>query len=549
MNIRYRLRTTSWTAQDKPNSETKHMELRRRTFIGAMMASTMLVRAGMAQETPTKGGTLIISQADGTPRVLNPAVQSGTGTGLPGTKLFATPLRFDENWNPQPYLAEAWEVSEDGLQVTLHLRENATFHDGVPITSDDVAFSIDVIKNNHPFKTMLAPVTSVDTPDPLTAVINLEHPHPTLILAMSGPLMSIIPKHIYGDGQDLKTHPRNSEDVVGSGPFKLVEFQRDEHIILERYDGYWEDHLPHLDRIVIRILPESSGRTIAMENGELQLTAFESEPTVIQQLQKADGVTITNDGYGGIGPIDWLAMNTTRGPLQDKRVRQAIAYAIDKNFILNALLFGTAKDARTGIHPDSPFYNPDVPTYEFDLDKAAALLDEAGFPLKDGKRFELNIELPGFPGYRSRTEYVKAALAKVGIEVTVRSYPDFASWADVMGKMEFDLAWDNVYNWGDPVIGVHRTFISSNIGNGVWSNTQGYSNPKVDEILALAANENDQAKRKALYDEFQAIVAEDLPLYPVNATPLYTAYSDNVGGLPKGIWSVLDPMDGAYLKA
>jgi peptide/nickel transport system substrate-binding protein len=99
--------------------------------------------------------------------------------------------------------------------------ENAVFHDGTPITSEDVAFSVDTIKAHHPFKSMFAPVVSVDTPDAHTAVLNLSKPHPALMLAMSGQLMAIIPKHIYGDGQDPKTHPRNTENVIGSGPFKL----------------------------------------------------------------------------------------------------------------------------------------------------------------------------------------------------------------------------------------------------------------------------------------------------------------------------------------
>ena len=168
-----------------------------------------------------RGGTLVMA-IQSTPRHLNPAVQSGTATGIPGTQLFAAPLRYDEGWNPQPYLAESWSVSDDGLAVTLNLVKGATFHDGQPITSEDVAFSVETVKANHPFKSMFAPVEEVQTPDAHTAILKLSEPHPALMLAMSSQLLSIIPKHIYGDGQDPKSHPRNSENVVGSGPFKLV---------------------------------------------------------------------------------------------------------------------------------------------------------------------------------------------------------------------------------------------------------------------------------------------------------------------------------------
>ncbi|WP_245999045.1 ABC transporter substrate-binding protein [Paracoccus methylarcula] len=524
------------------------MNLKLRSYLAAAMVTVLACAPAMAQDAPKQGGTLVVSLPGGTPRSLNPAVQSGVATGFPGTQLFAAPLRYDEDWTPQPYLAKSWEISEDGLKVTLHLQENATFHDGEPITSEDVAFSVEVIKEHHPFKSMFEPVTSVDTPDEHTAVLNLAHPHPALMLAMSGQLMAIIPKHIYGDGQDPKSHPRNNQDVVGSGPFKLVEFKPGEHVVLERYEGYWEEGLPYLDRIVARIINDSSARAIALQNGEIQMATFENEPTILSRLQDAEGLNLTTDGYGGVGPIDWLAMNTTRGPLKDVKVRQAIAYAIDKNFILNALLRGTATEARTGIHPDSPLYNPDVNAYELDLDKANALLDEAGYPLEGGKRFELNIELPGFPGYKAQTEYVKAALAKVGIAVNVRSHPDFPSWAEKVGSMEFDLSFDSVYNWGDPVIGVNRTYLSSNIDKGIWSNTQGYSNERVDELLNTAATESDPEKRKALYKEFQEIVAEEVPIYVTNAVPMHTIYADKVGNPPMGIWASSSPYDKVYLK-
>ena len=193
--------------------------------------------SSLTAETPTRGGTLIAT-LNSNVRNLNSAVQSGTVPGFPGAQLFASPLRYDENWTPQPYLAESWNISEDGLTVTLNLVKNATFHDGHPITSSDVAFSVKVIQENHPFKSMFAPVASVDTPDEHTAVLNLSQPHPALMLAMSGQLMSIIPEHIYGDGQNPKTHPRNNKDVVGSGPFKLVEFKNGEHVIVERYDDF-----------------------------------------------------------------------------------------------------------------------------------------------------------------------------------------------------------------------------------------------------------------------------------------------------------------------
>ena len=124
----------------------KHMM---KGLFAATAAAAVLATGAVAQDAPQSGGTLVTVMG-GTPRVLNPAVQSGIVTGLVGAQMFAAPLRYDEGWNPQPYLAKSWEVSDDGLSVTLHLQEDATFHDGVPIKSSDVAFSVDVIKAHHP---------------------------------------------------------------------------------------------------------------------------------------------------------------------------------------------------------------------------------------------------------------------------------------------------------------------------------------------------------------------------------------------------------------
>ena len=498
-------------------------------------------------EEPKMGGTLITVLGSNV-RNLNSAVQSGIVTGFPGAQLFASPLRYDENWEPQPYLAETWEVSEDGLTVTLNLVKDATFHDGMPLTSEDIAFSVEVIKTNHPFKSMFAPVDSVSTPDAHTAILNLSRPHPALMLAMSGQLMSIIPKHIYGDGEikDVKTHARNNENVVGSGPFKLTEFKNGEHVILERFDDFFIEGRPYLDKIVMRIITDPAARAIAYENGELHMGAFESLPRIINRLKKVDSLTVTSDGYGAIGPVDWLAMNTTKGPLADVRVRKAIAYAVDKNFIHKALMQGTASDSTSGIHPDSPFYAAQE-GYEVDLEKSAALLDEAGFPVKDGTRMSLTIDF-GWPGVKPQVEYVKAALKKVNIDVQVRASADFPTWAKKMGTMDFDMSWDTVFNWGDPVIGVHRTYDSTNIAKGVWSNTQGYSNARVDELMAMAAVESDPTKRKALYGEFQQIIADELPVYHTNTVPYHTVYNDKVGNPPLGIWGSSTPIDMTYLK-
>ena len=505
-----------------------------------LVCASAIAMSSVASSLWADGGTLVIASTQ-VPRHLNGAVQSGIATAVPSTQIFASPLRYDENWNPQPYLASSWDVAGDGKTVTLNLVQNATFHDGTPVTSEDVAFSIMTVKENHPFKSMFAPVDTIDTPDAHTVVINLSQPHPALLLALSPALAPVLPKHIYGDGQDPKSHPANSAPI-GSGPFMLEEFTPGEAIVMKKNPNFFIDGRPKLDEIIVRIIKDPSALLIAMENQEADMYPFMAGSQEIRRLEKADHLGITNEGYAAVGPINWLAFNTASPKLSDVRVRQAIAYAVDRDFITKALHRGTSQVQRGPIIESSPFFDASIPAYNVDLDKANALMAEAGY----GDGMELTVDyIPGpKEQQQSVAEYLKSQLKKIGINVTVRAAPDFPTWAGRVGGHDFELSMDVVFNWGDPVIGVHRTYLSSNIRKGViWSNTQQYSNASVDDLLNAAAVEMDPTKRAAVYAQFQQQVAADVPVYWINSLPYHTAYDKRLTNLPTGIWGTMHPMD------
>lgn len=519
--------------------------------MGALLTTAMaalLCLPAQAQE-PKRGGTFIIGSTQ-VARHLNGAVQSGVATAVPSTQLFASPLRFDDQWRPQPYLAESWDLAADGKSLTLRLRKNAVFHDGKPVTSADVAFSIMAIKANHPFKTMMGPVEKVETPDPYTAIIRMSEPHPAIVLAMSPALCPILPKHIY-EGGDLKNNPRNSNDVVGSGPFKLAEFSAGKRIVLERFDKFFLPGKPYLDKVIISITPDASSLMLSLERGVIQMLPFVAVASDLKRLKTDKNIVLTDKGYEGIGPINWLAFNLERAPLSDLKVRKAIATAIDKKFITKVLMGGFSTIADGPIVPTSPFAVTDLVRYPYDLKKAAAMLDEAGHKANaDGVRFKLTIDyLPG-PDDQQRNvaEYIRGQLKKIGIMVEVRTSADFPSWAKRLASHDFDMSMDQVFNWGDPVIGVARTYLSNNIKPIIWTNTQSYKNSEVDQLLATAGGLLDPTKRKAYYATFQKIVTDELPINFINVVPYHTAASKTVGNLPTSIWGPMSPYDEVYLK-
>ena len=229
------------------------------------------------------------------------------------------------------------------------------------------------------------------------------------------------------------------------------------------------------------------------------------------------------------------------------RVRQAISYAMDREFIVKKLQSGLTRVATGPIAPGSPFHTDKVEPYKLNLEKANQLLDAAGLKRgADGTRFAMTMDYsPGSPSnYQNIAEYLGPQLKKIGIAVTVRSSPDFPTWAKRIGGQDFETSMDAAFNYGDPVIGVHRTYLSSNIKQGVvWSNTQSYVNPKVDELLAAATIERNQEKRKALYYEFQKLVVNDVPVAFTHVWSVATVADKSLKNLPVTIWSTLTPFD------
>ena len=497
-----------------------------------------------------KGGVLVVGTTQ-RPRHLNAAVQSGIATMFPAAQLFASPLRMGADWKPQPFLAEKFELSADNRSVVLTLRRDALFHDGRPITAEDIKFSIETIRDHHPFKSMYAPVNAVTIDGPLRAVVRLAEPHPALLLAMSTSLTPIIPKHIFGDGIDPKVHPRNT-NPVGSGPFKLVEFKPGEHLILERFDKFFLPGLPKLDRIIVKEYKDPSSLLLAFERGEVDVHPGLLDPREIERAKKIPGANIIKDAAPAVGPLVWLAFNTKSPKLADKRVRQAIHYAIDKKTLIDSLLGGVHKRSTGPIAAGSPFHAADVERYDFNLAKAAQLLDAAGLkPGANGMRLTLDVDsIPGAADLKTAQEYLKPALAKAGIEVNVRLSPDFPTWARRVAGGQFEMTLDSVWNWGDPVIGVHRTWLTSNIRPGViWSNTQSYSNAKVDELLAAAGQEMNVAKRKVQYREAQKIIVDDCPVAFLYEWSFHEGYLGKVQQPPRGIWGLTDAVTETTVKA
>ncbi|MFM1990111.1 MAG: hypothetical protein RJA99_3068 [Pseudomonadota bacterium] len=514
----------------------------------AALGGLSAVRVAGAQEPP-RGGTLVIGHCFAS-RNLNPAVATGIPAMLPGAQVFASPLKVGADWKPRPYLAERFELSSDQRSVTLWLRKDAVFHDGRPVTSEDVQFSIEQLRDHHPFRTMFGPVNAVTLPDRHTAVVRLREPHPALLLAMSTSLCPILPKHVYGDGTPLPTHPRNVTGVVGSGGFRVAEFRPGEVLVLERHARHFMPGEPRLERLVTRFFKDPTTMVLALERGEVDY-ALAVDPRDAERLRKVPSLSVADNVGPAVGSLCWISFNCRHPQLQDPRVRRAINFAIDKEFVVGSL-FGGAHWRSTGpISRASPFHEPKVEPYRLDLAKSAALLDAAGLkPGPNGTRLALTVDAtPGSGEHRTIQEYLKPALAKVGIVANPRVSPDGATWARRVSAYQFDLNIEGVFNWGDPVIGVHRSWITSNIREGViFSNTHRYSNPEIDRLFEQAGREVDAARRKAFYSSAQKTIVDDCPAAFVYETNSVVAMNRRVLEPPSGIWGPLADWDRTGIR-
>ena len=519
--------------------------------VRTLLSSVILLAGAFAtplSAQPKSGGTMVMA-VQPEPPTLASYVNTAGPIGMVTSKIFDGLLEYDMKLQPIPSLAESWTVAPDGKTVTFKIRTGVTFHDGKPLTSADVKFSIfDVAKKVHPRgPNTFRAVTEIETPDANTVVLKLSEPAPYMMMALSSYETPMLPKHVYGEG-DIKAHP-NANNPVGSGPFKFVEWRKGELIRLDKNPTYWRKGQPYLDRIVVRSIPDASTRTAALEKGEVHFAAMGAVPfNDAKKLGTLPTMDVTTAGHEMISPVSEFLMNTKKAPLDNQKVRQAIAYAIDRQFIIDNIWFGFGKAATGPMSSNfapSGLYTDKVKIYQSanGVEIANKMLDEAGLPKKaDGFRFELVHDVLPYGQEWNRTgEYLQQALGKIGVKVTLR-LEDVPRWLKrVYTDYDFDITAGFLYNLPDPVIGIHRMAHSNQIKPGtVFVNGARWTSPKVDELLDKATVETDAKKRAEEYNEFQQIIVEASPIVWVHEMNFPSAinkkYKDVIVS-PLGVYS------------
>ena len=475
---------------------------------------------------PTRGGTLVAA-LDSDPGQLNPAITTNGGVHTASEIMFNGLVGLSPEQTPVPELADSWEVLEDGALYRFDLRDGVTWHDGEPFTSADVKFTFEEMLLPFHARTKAsvgAALESIETPDDDTVEFRFSEPYAPLLLQLDVTEAPILPRHVY-EGTDVQENPANSAPV-GTGPFVFASYTPDSEIRFTANRSYFRDDLPHLDELVMRIIPEGGNRVAALEAGEVDWL-FGAPGAELARLQESGGYGFleTSINPGGSNCIMTVSFNLDRPMFQDVQLRRALGQALDGEQFVERVLFGQGRVAEAPISSGIGFaHAADLDGMpQFDRAEAERLLDEAGWVRSDGGTrtaqgvqgvpddTPLAFGFTHFPTFGQYGQLLRAQLAEVGAEVELVPLEPAAFGDTVFTSRDFDTNIISYCNGVDPEIGVKRMYTTDNIGPVPFSNSSAYRSPDVDRLFDQARTTVDDGERAQIYRELQEQLVEDLP--------------------------------------
>ncbi len=413
--------------------------------------------------------------------------------------IFDSLVHKDEHFNLEPWIATSWDTP-DPLTWRFHLRNGVHFHNGQSLTSADVKYTLDSMRNGSVITAKagaLAHVDHVDAPDAATVVIHLKQPDAALLWNLSDGAIGIVPS---GSGRDFAFHP------VGSGPFKFVSQLQDDEVVLERNDQYWQAP-PSIARVRFAVVPDAITRALELEKGSADVCINCLTADMVYALAKRPNLQIES------GPgtnLNYISFNTQDSVLRDVRVRQSIAYAINRPLIIHSLWRDRARLAESLLPPQHWAWTGDVQQYPYDPPKANALLDQAGWKRgSDGVRFRLTMKTSTDETSRLLAMILQQQLRDIGIALEVRSF-EFATFYADISKGAFQMY---TLRWlgGNEDPDIFRYAYDSHMFPPHGANRGRYFNAALDTLIREAGMSGDQAQRRTDYVKVQQILASDLP--------------------------------------
>jgi peptide/nickel transport system substrate-binding protein len=481
--------------------------------------------------TPKPDPNTVVMALDSSPTTLDPRIGNSEVTQHVYELMFNSLIRRDQNFQFAPDLAESWE-SPDPLTYVFHLRRGVLFHNGQELTSEDVKFTLDSLATlATPKKGSFSKLKAVTAQDRYTAVFHLTSPYLEFLTNLVRPAIGIVPA---GSAADFSQHP------IGTGPYRLVEFQQERGLRLAAFEKYFEGP-PSLPKVYFRIIPDDTTRALELERGSVDVALNSIPGDMLFRLKQQPNLQL--DSAPGIR-YQYLAFNLQHPILSKVKVRQAIAYAIDRDSIIRYLYRGYARKANSILPTFHWAYEPGSRSYDYDPGQARKLLDEAGYQDPDGagpqNRFTLDYKASTAAEFVHQAEIIQENLRRVGIGVQIHTFELATVLADVRrGSFElYSLRWVGANLFTD----IFNFVFHSRSIPPAGANRGHYSNLQVDALLDEANQTADMAQRKQIFSRVQKIVSEDLPYisfwYPDNVV-VYNKRLENVRIIPSGDYTFL----------
>ncbi len=484
---------------------------------GGLMVVGCLLVVGCRGRVEEPGAVVMIIESS--PNNLDLRQGTDAQSERVGGQIFDALVKKDEHYELQPWLATRWE-QPDALTWVFHLRDGVRFHDGRPLEAADVAYTIESLIDGSLVTAKggnFAAVERAEAWDRLTVVVRMKRPDAGLLFNMSDGLFGVVPR---GSGKDFGLHP------VGSGPFKFVSAVQDKEVIVERNHDYWADRVnampavasgaQRIEQIRFTVVPDTITSALELKKGSADLASNVVTLDMVHTLEAEPNLKVES---GAGSPVVYVTFNVTDPVLKDKRVRQAVASAIDRQAIVDAIWRGQARLANTLLPTGHWAAATDaelaqVANYPHDVARAQRLLEEAGLRAgKDGVRMRLTMKTSTDETTRLMAAVLQQQLRAAGIALEIRSAEFGTFYADVTkGAFQiYALRW--IGSNEDPDI--FRYAYGSGSFPPKGGNRGRYSNARVDALLAEASASSDQAVRKKDYVEVQQILAEELPGIPL----------------------------------
>jgi peptide/nickel transport system substrate-binding protein len=465
-----------------------------------------------ADEAVVVDGDARVDASGGDASYLNPVLASDSVSSDICALVFNGLLRYNPKLELEGELAESWEVKDGGKTLIFHLRKGVLWQDGQPFSSADVLFTYQCLmdpKLASPRKGPFELVAKLEAPDPSTVVVRYKQ---AFAPALESWGQGILPKHLL-QGKDLLKDPFN-QSPVGTGPYKFVRWAPNQSIELAAHDAYFEGR-PHIRRYLMRIIKEESTRL--MELKAQGIDSMTLSPDQYKNQVKGSEALVKTYRYPSLNSYSYLGFNHEKPLFKDKRVRMALARAIDRQALIDAILLGLGLPCTGPYSPGMPAYNKDVKAVPYDLSAAAKLLDEAGWKLgpkgvriKDGQELSFAIQTnQGNPVREKIAVVMQQQFKKLGVEAKVQTLEWSLFIKEYIDKKNFDAV---VMGWQlslDPDI---YDLWHSSKNHPREFNFLSYKNPQVDRLLEQGRTTFEPQRRKAIYQQVHALIAADEPM-------------------------------------